>query len=269
VSTLTQSATAVDLLRDLIRFDTSNPPGNERACLEYVAGFLAEHGIPSRFLARDADRPNLVARVRGRGLAPTLLFYGHVDVVPADPSEWTLPPFAGELSGGAVWGRGALDMKGGVAMMVSALARSASGPPPGDVLVVLTSDEETGSYFGMRFLVERHASEFDGIRHAISEVGGYTFAHGGRTLVPIQVAEKQRCVIRATVRGRGGHAAARVEGSASGKLGRLLAALAEYTLPVHVTPLARTVVDSLIEALPEPMSPVLRGCSFTRRLTGA
>src|SRR3954464_14832913 len=107
----------VELLQTLIRFDTSNPPGNERACLEFVGGLLKRAGVEPRYVALEAPRPNLVARVSGRGEAPPLLLYGHVDVVAANPSEWSHPPFGGELIDGEVWGRGALDMKSGVAML--------------------------------------------------------------------------------------------------------------------------------------------------------
>jgi acetylornithine deacetylase/succinyl-diaminopimelate desuccinylase-like protein len=110
--------TTVELLQQLIRFDTTNPPGNEAACVEWVRGLLAEAGIQSELHERTPGRPNLVARLRGEGSAPGLLLYGHVDVVTAQGQQWTHPPFAGELADGFVWGRGALDMKGGVAMLV-------------------------------------------------------------------------------------------------------------------------------------------------------
>src|SRR5215813_13999768 len=116
----------VELLQALLRFDTSSPPGSERACIEFAGGLLERAGIQHRYLAVEAERPNLVARVAGRGDAPPLLLYGHVDVVSADPREWTRPPFAGDLVDGEVWGRGALDMKGGVAMLLSALMRASS-----------------------------------------------------------------------------------------------------------------------------------------------
>jgi acetylornithine deacetylase/succinyl-diaminopimelate desuccinylase-like protein len=242
----------VELLRDLIRFDTSNPPGGERACIEFVGSLLDQADVQHRYLALEEERPNLVARVTGRGAAPPLLLYGHVDVVPADPVEWTHPPFAGELIDGEVWGRGALDMKGGVAMLVSALVRTAAAetPPRGDVLLVLTSDEEAGSHPGMRFIVDEHPGVFDGVRHALSEFGGYTLWRGSRRLVPIQVAEKQRCLIRATVRGTGGHASTVVREPASAKLGRLLSRLASRALPVHVTPAARLMLEPMASALP-------------------
>ena len=166
-----------------------------------------------------------------------MLLYGHVDVVPADPREWRHPPFGGDLIDGEVWGRGALDMKGGVAILLSSLMRVASSdtPPPGDVILALTTDEETGSRTGMKFLVEEHADLFEGVRHALSEFGGYTLWHGNRRFVPIQVAEKQRCLITATVRGPGGHASTLVRDPASKKLGELLSLIATRRLPVHVT----------------------------------
>jgi acetylornithine deacetylase/succinyl-diaminopimelate desuccinylase-like protein len=142
-------------------------------------------------------------------------------------------------------------MKGGVAMLVTALIRLATAePPPGDVLLMLTSDEEAGSRTGMKFLVEKHPDLFDGVRYALSEFGGFTQWHGKRRFVPIQVAEKQRCVIRATARGQGGHAASVVRGTASAKLGKLLSRLASRRLPVHVTPIARSMVEATARALP-------------------
>jgi acetylornithine deacetylase/succinyl-diaminopimelate desuccinylase-like protein len=251
----------VELLQTLIRFDTSNPPGGERACLEFAGEFLNRSGIEHRFLALEPERPNLVARVSGRGEARPLLLYGHVDVVPADPPEWTHPPFSGDLLDGEVWGRGALDMKGGVAMLLTALVQAASAeqPPPGDLILALTSDEEAGSRTGMKFLVQEHPEVFDGVRHALSEFGGYTLWHGDRRFVPISVAEKQRCLLRATVRGPGGHASTMVTKPASQRLGLLLARLASSHLPVHVTPVARSMLESMARALPRHEQMAIRG----------
>jgi len=243
---------SVELLRRLIRFDTSNPPGNERACIECVGGLLTRAGIECRYLASDPGRPNLFARVPGRGDSPPLLVYGHVDVVPADPEEWTHPPFDARLVDGEVWGRGALDMKGGVAMLMSTVLRVASAEtrPPGDVLLALAVDEEAGSRAGMKYLVEEHAHLFSGVRYALSEGGGFTQWHSELRFVPISVAEKQRCLIRAAVRGPSGHAASGVTGSASGRLGRLLSRLASRRLPVHVTPVVRTMIEAMARSLP-------------------
>jgi acetylornithine deacetylase/succinyl-diaminopimelate desuccinylase-like protein len=242
----------VELLRALLRFDTSNPPGRERECLEFVAEQLHGARIETKFFARNPERPNLVARVAGRGDAPPLLLYGHVDVVPARDDEWSTPPFGGELVDGEVWGRGALDMKGGVAMLVAALLRAAGDEarPAGDLVLALTSDEERGSELGAKFLVEEHAQEFAGVRHAISEFGGPTEWISGRPFYPIQVAEKQACTVRAVVRGPGGHASTRVRGTAVAKLGRLLALFDRNRLPVHVTPVVREMLTTMAGALP-------------------
>ena len=250
----------VEVLRELIRFDTSNPPGNERACLEFVAETLAATGIDSRLVAKEPERPNLVARLPGEGKAPPLLLYGHVDVVPAQVSEWKYPPFSGDLVDDVVWGRGALDMKGGVAMLVAALVSAANESPlESDLVFVLTSDEERGSRHGAKFLVEEHADLFQNVRYALGEIGGFTEWVGKRRLYPIQVAEKQRCLLRATVRGAGGHPSTVVRGTAAAKLGRLLRRLDTKRLPAHVAPTAREMLGAMAEALPSYERLALRG----------
>jgi acetylornithine deacetylase/succinyl-diaminopimelate desuccinylase-like protein len=250
----------VGLLGDLIRFDTTNPPGNETACIAHVQRLLEEAGVETRIVAKDDARPNLIARVQGAGEAPPLLLYGHVDVVTTSGQEWTHPPFGGELVDGWVWGRGALDMKGGVAMIVDAFLRAARGEirPRGDVILAVLSDEENGGDFGARFLAQEHADLFEGVRHALGEFGGASQAIGGRRFYPIQVAEKQICWLRGRVRGPGGHAALGVRGSAMGKTGRILARLDSGRLPVHVTPVARAWIEGMAEAMPNPQSLVLR-----------
>ena len=250
----------VDLLGDLIRFDTTNPPGNESACVAHVQRMLEEAGVEARIVAKDDARPNLIARVRGAGEAPPLLLYGHVDVVTTSGQDWTHPPFGGELVDGWVWGRGALDMKGGVAMIVDAFLRAARGEirPRGDVILAILSDEENGGDFGARFLAQEHADLFEGVRHALGEFGGASQTIGGRRFYPIQVAEKQICWLRGLVHGPGGHAALGVRGSAMGKTGRILARLDSGRLPVHVTPVARAWIEGMAEGLPSPQSLVLR-----------
>ena len=186
-----------ELLQRLIRFDTTNPPGNEADCIAFVQSLLAEAGITSTLLTRTPGRPNLIARLPGRGEAPPLLMQGHVDVVTTAQQQWQHPPFAGEERDGLIWGRGALDMKGGVAMMVAAMlrARFEESPLPGDVLLCLVSDEEAGGNDGARFLVEEHADLFTGVRYAIGEFGGFTLHLAGRRFYPVMVAEKQSCVV--------------------------------------------------------------------------
>jgi acetylornithine deacetylase/succinyl-diaminopimelate desuccinylase-like protein len=175
-----------EILQRLIRFDTSNPPGNERECIDWLRGLLEDRGCDVRILARDPARPNLIARLPGRGVCGPLLLQGHVDVVAAR-GDWRHGPFAGELHDGYVWGRGALDMKGGVAMMLAAFMRAVTNatPPPGDVILCILADEEAGSDLGANFLVSEHADLLPGpgrwitiyanAGHVWMEVAGWRF----------------------------------------------------------------------------------------------
>jgi acetylornithine deacetylase/succinyl-diaminopimelate desuccinylase-like protein len=235
-----------ELLQRLLRFDTTNPPGHERELLEWVRGLLGGLGCEVQIVARDPERPNLIARLAGRGEAPALLLQGHVDVVPAS-GEWAHPPFAGEIADGYIWGRGALDMKGGVAMMLAAFMRVAEGAaaPAGDLVLCLLSDEERGSDFGAEFLVAEHAGLFDGVRYAIGEFGGFTMEMGGQRFAPIMVAEKQILWARARLHGPAGHASMPVRGGAMGKLGAFLSRIDEGQMPTHDTPLAERMAAAL------------------------
>jgi acetylornithine deacetylase/succinyl-diaminopimelate desuccinylase-like protein len=242
-----------ELLQRLIRFDTTNPPGNERECVAWVERLCSDAGLETRVVAKDDQRPNLLARVRGRGEAPPLLLQGHVDVVTAVGQEWQHEPFSGELVDGEIWGRGALDMKGGVAMMLGATLAlaEATEPPPGDVLLCVLADEENLSGYGARFLVEEHGELFDGIHHAIGEFGGALTHMAGLRAYPIQVSEKQICWTRVTIRGPGGHGSLRMRGGAMARLGQLLTTLDAARLPVHVTEVPRQMIETLASELPE------------------
>jgi acetylornithine deacetylase/succinyl-diaminopimelate desuccinylase-like protein len=251
--------TPVELLQRLIRFDTTNPPGNEAECVGFLRGLLEEAGCETEVYAKAPERPNLVTRLHGAGSAPPLLLYGHVDVVTTAAQPWSRAPFGGELVDGYVWGRGALDMKGGVAMLVSAFLRAkAEGlRPRGDVVLAILSDEEAGGDFGAKFLVEDHQHLFEGIRHALGEFGGFSLEMGGKRFYPIQVAEKQICWLKATISGRGGHGAMINRGGTMARLGRFLSELDRGRLPVHVTPVARELVERIAAQLPRPQRLVL------------
>ena len=150
----TATRNPAELLQDLLRFDTTNPPGNEKECIVYIQRMLAEAGCETMLLGRSAARPNLIAKLDGRGQAPPLLLHGHVDVVPAGSQRWQHPPFDANIADGYVWGRGALDMKGGIAMMLTAFLRlkAEGNTPPGNVILALVSDEEAGGEFGTKYL---------------------------------------------------------------------------------------------------------------------
>jgi len=260
----------VELLRDLIRFDTTNPPGNEPQCIAYVQRLVEEAGVETRIVAKDDARPNLLARLPGAGEAPPLLLYGHVDVVTTAGQDWTHPPFAGELVDGVVWGRGALDMKGGVAMLVDAFTRAACGElkPRGDLILCVLSDEENGGDFGAKFLCAEHSELFEGVRHALGEFGGASQDVSGRRIYPIQVAEKQICWLRAVVRGPGGHASLPQRGGTMGRVSAFLRKLDGSPTPIHVTPVARQFVEDVAGVLPRVQATLLRSLLQPRLTNG-
>lgn len=249
----------VELLQKLIRFDTTNPPGNERECIGYINELLQQAGFETTILAKDPSRPNILARLKGRGNASGLLLQGHVDVVTTEDQQWTHPPFSGLEQDGYIWGRGALDMKSGVAMMVAAFLRLANAetPPNSDITLCIVSDEEAGGVYGARYLVEEHPEQFAGIRHSIGEFGGFPIWIGGQKFYSIQVAEKLQCTLRLTVKGLGGHGSQPVVGGAMAGLAKLLTDLDQKRTPVHITPVTERMIRSIADATAPPVSLVL------------
>jgi acetylornithine deacetylase/succinyl-diaminopimelate desuccinylase-like protein len=241
-----------ELLQTLIRFDTTNPPGNESECIQFINGLLTEAGIPTTLLGKTPQRQNVIARLKGSGKAPPLLLYGHVDVVTVAGQKWKYPPFEGRIAEDFVWGRGALDMKGGVAMMLAALlkAKDENISLPGDVIFAAVADEENGGVFGARFLAEEHPVLFKDVHYALGEFGGFNMPISGQRFYPIMVAEKQLCWMRATLRGPGGHGSMPLRGGAMAKLARILKTLDEKRMPVHITPVAHQMLTGIAEHLP-------------------
>ncbi len=247
----------VQLLQELIRFDTTNPPGNEEACVAHIEALLREHGIESQRLERTPGRPNLIAEHAGTNGGTPLLLYGHVDVVTTTGQQWTHPPFGGEIHDGLVWGRGALDMKGGVAMCVTAFVAACEAGSPTPLRLLILSDEEDGGDEGAKFIAEDRPDVLGGARHALGEFGGATQWIGAERFYPIQVAEKQMCWVRATVRGSGGHGALGVRGGAMRKLGDMLRTLDRRQPPMHVIPLVRDWIEQMAAPLPKLQRNVL------------
>ena len=250
----------VELARKLIRFDTTNPPGNEIDCIAYLDSLLTDAGFKTTILSKSAERPNLISRLKGSGQAPPLMLYGHVDVVPATDQLWEHPPFKGIIEDGYLWGRGALDMKSGIAMMLSAVLRAKheNYVPNGDIILLILSDEEAGSNYGARYMVDQHPDVFTDIRYAIGEFGGYTAHIGGKKFYPIQISEKQICWLKAIVKGPAGHGARPLHGGAMAKTGELLRTLDQRRLPVHVTPVTRKMMSIFARHLPFPKGIVFR-----------
>jgi acetylornithine deacetylase/succinyl-diaminopimelate desuccinylase-like protein len=211
------AAEAQELLRQLIRFNTVNPPGNERAAQEYLADHLMKAGFDCELLGAEPDRPNLLARLPA-GSAPvagdpapdgfTLCYLGHVDTVLADPAEWTHDPWSGEVADGFVWGRGALDMKSQVAAEAAAaasLARSGWRPAHGELLIAAVVDEETGGKLGAQWITETHPEKVR-CDLLVNEGGGAAFEYAGRRRYGVCCAEKGVFRFTVTTDGVAGHA---------------------------------------------------------------
>lgn len=250
----------VELLQHLVRFNTTNPPGNELECIHYINALLTDAGFKTTLLAADPQRPNLITRLKGEGSAPPLLLQGHIDVVTTEKQQWQQPPFAADIVDDYIWGRGTLDMKGGVAMMLAALLRAkAEGASlPGDIIFTALSDEEVGGEQGARFLVEQHADLFKDVRYALGEFGGFTFHVDGKKFYLIQVLEKQACWMKAVLHGPGGHGSLPMRGGAVGKLGKLLYTLDRQRLPVHITPVAQQMFETMAQSISAPLGSQLR-----------
>ncbi|MGD0122428.1 MAG: M20/M25/M40 family metallo-hydrolase [Candidatus Limnocylindrales bacterium] len=250
----------VELLRALIRIRSVNPPGDEILAARYLEQVLADDGIPSTVVEPFPGRGSIVARLHGDGMGgEPLLLLSHLDVVPADPAGWTHDPFGGEVADGYVWGRGAVDMKGMVAMevqVVRRLARAAraagrdpaTDPIPGlrrDVIFCSAADEEAGGWEGANWLVENHP---DWLRSAgaLNEAGGMAMAYAGVRFYPIQVAEKGFVVYRLRVKGRWGHGSVPTPDNAAVLAAGIVTRLAEPG-PMRLTEPIRI---SLLRAIP-------------------
>lgn len=244
----------VKLLQNLIRFNTINPPGNEKDCIEYINKIFIDAGFKTQILAKDPNRPNLITYLTGQERTSPLLLYGHVDVVTTENQEWKYPPFEAKIAEGYLWGRGALDMKGEVAMMISALlrAKAENMTPPGDIVMVIVSDEEQGGQYGTKYLVENHPDLFKGIKYAIGEFGGFTFYVGKKKFYPVMVSEKTPCHIKVTAGGTAGHGSLPLHGGAAAKTGDILNKLDKYSMPVHITESVKLQLNTLTSNLSFP-----------------
>ncbi|TSE01676.1 M20/M25/M40 family metallo-hydrolase [Skermania sp. ID1734] len=247
-------AEVVDLVSSLIRFDTSNTgeletTTGERECAEWVAQQLAEVGYETEYVESGAPgRGNVFARLKGRD-SRALLIHGHLDVVPAEPADWSVHPFAGAVEDGYVWGRGAIDMKDMVGMTL-ALARQfkRNGTvPPRDLVFAFLADEEAGGKYGSHWLVEHRPDLFDGVTEAVGEVGGFSLTvptrdGGERRLYLVETAEKGIAWMRLTVKARAGHGSFLHPDNAVTMLSEAVARLGRHTFPLVPTD---AVVDFL------------------------
>jgi acetylornithine deacetylase/succinyl-diaminopimelate desuccinylase-like protein len=242
----------VTFTSELIRIDTTNRGGGdcqERPAAEYVAERLADAGLEPALLERTPGRTNVVARVEGTDpTADALLVHGHLDVVPAEPADWSVHPFSGEVRDGVVWGRGAVDMKNMDAMVLAvARAWKRSGVRPRrDIVIAYTADEEASAVDGSDFLAGRHADLFEGCTEGISESGAFSFHAGpGMTLYPIGAGERGTAWLKLTAHGRAGHGSKVNRSNAVTRLAGAVSRIGGHEWPVRLVPTVRAALSEL------------------------
>ncbi|CAL9555197.1 MULTISPECIES: M20/M25/M40 family metallo-hydrolase [Streptomyces] len=243
---------AVAFTSELIRIDSvnlGNGDGTERKAAEYVAGKLSDAGIEPVVLEKVRGRTNVVARIEGTDpSADALLVHGHLDVVPAEPADWTVHPFSGEVRDGVVWGRGAVDMKNADAMVLSVVRAWARAGvrPRRDIVLAFTADEEDTGQYGADFLAREHPELFEGCTEGISESGAYTFhAGGGLQLYPIAAGERGTAWMELTATGRAGHGSKVNRANAVSRLAAAVHRIGEHDWPVRLSKTVRAALTEL------------------------
>lgn len=237
-------AEALGHVRKLLRFDTTNPPGNELPVARYLEQALSGEGIETRLFEPAAGRGAVVARIPGTGAKGAVLLLAHMDVVGVEPEKWTVDPFGGETRSGYLYGRGAIDDKGMLAtnlmtmLLLARWLREGGAPLSRDVVFVATSDEEAGGDWGIDWLLRNHP---DLLRAelALNEGGRIRMAGGKKLYAAVQTAEKISHVVTVTARGPAGHSSVPLAGNAVARLGRALARIDAFEPPVRMLPATR------------------------------
>ncbi len=253
---LTAQDEVVDICRDLIRIDTTNPGDNsgpgEREAAEHVAALLAEVGLEPAIFESHPKRASVVARIAGRDSSrDALLIHGHLDVVPADANDWQRDPFGGEVADDCVWGRGAVDMKDMDAMILAVVRQRQreNRQPARDIVLAFTADEEAGSTWGARYLVDEHANLFEGVTEAVGEVGGFSVTVADQRLYLLQTAEKGMAWLRLTARGTAGHGSMLQPDNAVTELAEAVARIGRHDWPTRLIPSVQAFLENLSEVL--------------------
>lgn len=244
----------VDLLQRLVQLDTVNPPGNETRAAELLREYLGDNGVECELYAKVPERANIVARIPGRAGGPRLLLMSHTDTVLADPAEWSVDPWSGELKDGHLWGRGALDMKGQVAASAVAIASLAREgfEPAGDLIFVAAADEEVGEgeQFGMPWLVEAHP---EAVRadYSVNEGAGDRLEIAGTPYYFCSTAEKMSAPIKLRVHGRSGHGSMPgIADNALVKAARLIERLDAFKPEPEQTPEVEALLQTILGEVP-------------------
>ena len=252
-------ASVVDLCRDLIRIESTNPGTGERRIAEHVATLLTDMGLEPTVYESEPGRTSVLARVAGEDRGrDALLIHGHLDVVPALAGDWTYPPFSGEIVNDMLWGRGAVDMKDMVAMTLAVTGgwQATAIKPPRDVVLAFVADEEAGGGLGARFLADNHRDEFNGVTEAIGEVGGFSYTvSDDLRLYLIETAQKGMSWLRLTAHARAGHGSMVHEDNAVTQLCEAVARIGRYEHPLHITSTVRQFLDEASEVLGVELDP--------------
>ncbi|MBO3093624.1 M20/M25/M40 family metallo-hydrolase [Cellulomonas dongxiuzhuiae] len=252
----------VDLCRDLIRIDTTNPgdgsgPG-EREAAEYVVGLLQDVGLEPELFESAPGRANVVVRLEGADASrPALVVHGHLDVVPAHAADWSVDPFAAELRDGLVWGRGAVDMKDMDAMVLAVVRQMVreGRRPARDVVLAMFADEEAGGRLGAHWAVDHRPELFAGATEAISEVGGFSVDVAGQRVYLLQTAEKGLAWLRLVAHGRAGHGSQVNTDNAVTHLAAAVARIGEHAWPLQLTPTVRALLTGVADLTGLPFDP--------------
>jgi acetylornithine deacetylase/succinyl-diaminopimelate desuccinylase-like protein len=259
----------VPLLRDLIRFDTSNPGGNEKPAAEYLADLFSKEGLDPKVIEGSPKRSNVIARLKGDGSKPPFLLSAHLDVVPAQEPGWKHPPFAGVLEDGYVWGRGAVDMKHMAAMSASIMIelKRRGAKLKRDLIFAGVADEEAGCRWGSKYLVDEHR-ELIAAEYALTELGGMAVPVGKRVVVPVQAAERGYLWLKLRAGGCAGHGSLPSGDSAVARLTQAVSRLSKKPLRYHLTPAARSFFLALAGSHGQPGASAILGLlsSATARL---
>jgi len=242
---------AASMLQGLLRFDTTNPPGDEAAIVEHLAGLARREGLEVQVLRSSETRANLAVRLRGDATQRPVLLLSHLDVVPAEPAQWSHPPFAGEVADGFIFGRGAIDSKLTTAVQLQALlmCKRLGLPLKRDLVLVAAADEEMGGVFGMQWLMAEHPELFDA-EYGINEAGGFAVMIDGTPIYTCQVGEKGGANVDLVVHGRPGHSSVPHSDNPIVHMGAVLDRLGGK-LPHRLTPSVRAFFEGAAKHRPD------------------
>lgn len=251
---------AITHLQNLIRINTTNPPGNELEAVTYLSSVLKKDGIDAQIFESTPGRANLVARLKGNGLRKPLLLTSHVDVVPAEKENWEVDPFSGEIKDGFLWGRGAIDMKQMTVMelMMFLLAKRNKISLSRDLILAAVANEEMGCRFGSEWLVE-NKPELIRAEFALNEIGGFSLPVEGHIFYPIGVTERGVCWFKIISRGDSGHGSLPHDNQATVKLAKVVDRLGQAELPFHSHPVVRQFISQMASRIGFPKKWALKG----------